>query len=139
MTDIIANIYILVTGSRNWTDEDFIYQKLDQALIDMEATNSHYICLIAGGAEGADRIARNWAYDRNFSIDYREFPAEWDTYGRSAGPKRNQKMVDWAAIALTEPHSRITVRAFQIGNSPGTADCLRRAKAAGLHGIRYSI
>jgi len=44
---------------------------------------------IQGGCKGADSIAKQIAIDNQ--IDYVTYQAEWDRYGRRAGPLRNQK------------------------------------------------
>ena len=48
--------------------------------------------IIHGAAAGADAMAGRYA--RENDIECREFPAEWERYGRSAGYKRNQQMLD---------------------------------------------
>ena len=48
--------------------------------------------IIHGGATGADSLAERWAKEN--SIPTRVFPAEWETYGRAAGPIRNTKMLE---------------------------------------------
>lgn len=76
--------------------------------------------IIHGAARGADRLAGQWAFSNG--VDTEEYPADWKTYGRGAGPKRNQRMLDEAAPDL--------VVAFPGGK--GTADMVRRARAAGV-------
>lgn len=66
--------------------------------------------LIAGGAAGADSLAADWAAYRNVKAQI--FRADWENEGRSAGPKRNQRMIDEG-----KPHMVI---AFPGGR--GTAD-----------------
>jgi len=58
------------------------------------------------------------------------FPADWKSYGKGAGPIRNQLMLDEGKPDL--------VLAFHndISSSRGTADMIRRAKK---HGISYEI
>lgn len=46
-----------------------------------------------GMASGVDTDAYKAA--KNCSIDIFEFPAEWDKYGKSAGPRRNRQMLDF--------------------------------------------
>lgn len=50
------------------------------------------------------------------------FPADWGTYGKSAGPIRNNHMAEYAAALIL----------VWDGTSRGSADMLRRAKAHGL-------
>lgn len=51
-------------------------------------------------------------------------PADWKKHGKAAGPIRNQSM-------LTE-HKPDLVIAFPLGESKGTRDMIRKAKAAGI-------
>ena len=77
---------ILVTGSRDWWDVDYIHEVLDEYL---DCCN---ITLMSGDCpKGADVIAINYACFRGWDIDL--YPAQWDEYGRSAGYVRNYEMV----------------------------------------------
>ena len=76
--------------------------------------------VIHGGARGADTVAARWA--EAHSLEVVKFPADWQRHGRAAGGIRNQQMLD-------EGHPDAVV-AFPGG--VGTADMVRRAKAAGL-------
>src|ERR1700744_6520632 len=44
--------------------------------------------IIAGGGQGIDSTAKQMALE--YGLDYREFPAEWEKYGKAAGPIRNK-------------------------------------------------
>ena len=46
-----------------------------------------------GMASGVDNDAYQAA--KNAGVDIFEFPAEWDKYGKSAGPRRNRAMLDF--------------------------------------------
>ena len=50
------------------------------------------ICIISGGADGADKLAEDWAVI-NY-CQWKTFPADWRRYGKAAGPIRNQQMID---------------------------------------------
>jgi hypothetical protein len=76
--------------------------------------------IIHGGATGADTLAQAYANDR--VIPTLVFKADWDKYGRAAGPKRNAAMLKQGKPDL--------VIAFPGGK--GTADMVRRAEAAGV-------
>lgn len=106
---------VLVCGGRNFANiakaEHFLTLIHDRR---------HITLLIEGGAAGADKIAREWAVKNG--IEVKTFPANWDALGRRAGPVRNQQMIDEG-----KPQG---VVAFPGG--PGTADMIRRAKAAGI-------
>ncbi len=68
---------------------------------------------------GADRVADAWA-KRNM-MPVKSFPADWDQFGKGAGPRRNQQMVD------TKPNYCL---AFPGG--AGTRDCVQRCEDAGI-------
>ena len=110
---------IMVTGSRHHTDGDLIWGTLDD-IVDGFAGSNH-VCLIEGGAPGADRIARLWAQARFFEVQ--TFMADWNKHGKAAGPIRNQQMVD------QKPDY---VAAFPLPDSRGTWDAIRRAESAGI-------
>ncbi len=75
--------------------------------------------IISGGAPGADTLAEVAAAELNLETTI--FPADWERYGRSAGPKRNLQMLD------TEPD---LVIAFAGGR--GTAHTVRHALKRGI-------
>jgi hypothetical protein len=108
-------ISVLVCGGRDYRDFDRVMDTLD--LIHCKR-RIHRI--IHGGASGADKYAEVWA-SRNDIICSR-YPAQWDRYGKEAGPLRNQQMIDQEKIDM--------VLAFPGGR--GTADMIRRATEAGL-------
>lgn len=112
---------VLVCGGRDYADQATLFGALDM-LAERGPINS----IIQGGASGADKLARMWAITRNEHID--EYPADWRTHGKAAGPIRNQRMLDEGKPDL--------VMAFPGGR--GTADMVRRAKAANLHVIEVT-
>lgn len=81
------------------------------------------VTIITGGATGADSAAEDWAAVNWTDLQvYRIKPSEWLKYGKAAGPHRNQRMIDEGEPDL--------VVAFPGGK--GTADMVKRAKAAGI-------
>lgn len=119
---------ILVCGGRDLTDWSWFRDRMEEIasecfprLEEDEYGNFLYgVKIITGGARGADRLAYNWAVV-NWT-DYQEFPADWQKYGKAAGPIRNQQMLDEGKPDL--------VVAFPGGR--GTADMVLRAKLAGV-------
>lgn len=57
--------------------------------------------VVSGGADGADRLGEKWA--RSLDIPVKRFPANWTLYGRSAGPRRNAEMADYADAVVLFP------------------------------------
>lgn len=105
---------ILVTGSRDWTNEAVIWSA-------MEAEYADGCTYIVGDCPtGADAIAYEyWSTTLASTSSMDRHFANWAKHGRAAGPMRNQKMVD------ERPD---IVLAFNKDNSTGTADCVRRAQ-----------
>ncbi len=106
---------ILVTGGRDFRDK----AKVDHALNDIDRANG-ITTLIHGGASGADTLAGMWA--KEWGVTEWVHPADWAKHGNAAGPIRNQDMLERGKPDL--------VVAFPGGR--GTADMVRRAKAAGV-------
>lgn len=61
----------------------------------LDRLNYSIVEVVSGCAPGADAGGEEWAKMRNIPI--KRFPAEWDRYGRSAGPLRNEAMAKYLA------------------------------------------
>lgn len=113
---------VLVCGSRDWNNIQSIekeFKKLPQGSIII-----HGAC-----PTGADAIAEKLAMKYGFPI--RRYAADWDKEGKSAGPKRNSKMIksehvggDPITIGLAFTHDLVRSR--------GTKDCVEKARKAGI-------
>jgi len=97
-----------------------------------------YDVVIEGGAPGIDFIAGGIA--DAMGIKHTEIKADWLKHGKSAGPKRNQLMLDELLSYARTDGADISVLAFHsdLANSKGTGDMVRRAKAAGVDVRVYS-
>ncbi len=104
---------ILVCGSRHYSN----LTAVKAALVKHKPT-----VVIEGGARGADRLAREAA--KALGVPVETYEADWAQYGKAAGPKRNQRMLDEGKPDL--------VLAFPEADSRGTWDMVRRAWAAGV-------
>lgn len=112
---------VLVCGGRGFLDEDFLFRQLDAF---HQSNDGPITVLMHGKARGADTFAGRWAKLEG-GITVLEFDItkkEWDTLGPSAGPLRNQRMLDKG-----DPD---VVLAFKGGK--GTLDMVNRARAAGV-------
>lgn len=105
---------VLVTGGRNFADDNKLFAFLDG--IHAVSPITH---LIHGGAYGADGLANCWAVSR--SIPVTVYPADWAKFGRAAGPRRNAEMI------ASKPDLVVAT----IGGN-GTANCVRQAREAGI-------
>lgn len=116
---------ILITGSRNWLDVGVI----DEVLNRYNNYNPTSHTLITGCCPtGADKMAEDIASKLGWTIE--RHAAEWDKYGKRAGPIRNQKMVDSGAdICL----------AFILNESKGATHCSNAAEKAGIKVTRWRV
>lgn len=78
---------LAVIGSRDFNDYILLSMELD---IIVQQNNINTI--ISGGARGADYLAKEYAINNN--LMYKEFPADWNKFGSSAGFIRNKDIVD---------------------------------------------
>jgi hypothetical protein len=102
---------VLVCGGRDYSD----YEKVKEVLDGIRPTE-----IIHGNARGADTLGGDYA--RSNGIECREYPADWDAYGRRAGYVRNSQM-------LVEGRPELVV-AFPGGK--GTEMMIKLAKSAGV-------
>ena len=107
---------ILVCGDRNWNDAI----PINNALLQYDAKVD---IIIHGGARGADSIAGYVAKQLGFQV--RVFPANWDLYGRAAGPIRNRQMLNEKPDLVLAFHS-------DIERSKGTKNMVMIARKAGV-------
>jgi hypothetical protein len=117
-------VRILVTGSRTWTDRETIAWVLQHWCPCPEIST-----LVHGAATGADSIAAECGEELGMTVEPHPVKREqWRIAGKRAGHLRNQYMVDLGADLCL---------AFQVGDSSGTADCVRRAHAAGIRVVHF--
>jgi hypothetical protein len=85
---------VLVTGSRDWYDQQTIWDAL--ATVARELPADRDLVLIHGACpSGADHMAHEWA--RGFGAVIEAHPANWAINGKRAGFIRNQRMVNLGA------------------------------------------
>lgn len=114
---------VLVCGGRDYRDSQRAFAVLDE--LHRQGEGNRITQLIEGGANGADRLGREWAEARK--VPFQTVHADWAAHGRAAGPIRN------AAMLALRPD---LVVAFPGGR--GTADMVRRSKAAGVRVLDVS-
>lgn len=109
---------IIVTGGRDFEQEELLNSVLDAIL----STEGRDIVIVHGAnPRGADAMASRWA--KLHGVQEEPHPADWQTYGKKAGPIRNQLMIDLGADEVV---------AFPWATSRGTWDCVIRANKAGI-------
>lgn len=103
----------IIAGSRDIIDYGLVTEAMNR--IDWDVTE-----IVSGGARGIDTLGERWASDNNVSLKI--FPADWDTYGKAAGPIRNAQMAKYADALV----------AIWDGKSRGTSNMIGEAKDLGL-------
>lgn len=78
---------VIIAGSRSITNFKLVSEILD-------ANYSYISEVVCDGARGVDNLGKLWAENNNIPI--RLFPADWNTFGKSAGYKRNVEMAKYA-------------------------------------------
>ena len=112
---------ILVTGDRNWDDVETTFKALEPF--------PKNTILVHGACRGADNTCAAIAEVLGFIV--RPYPADWQRYGRGAGPIRNQQMID-VENKVDEPIDLCLAFHNNISGSRGTADMIKRAMKAGV-------
>lgn len=106
---------VLVCGSRH-CPQKIVFDTLNLLACDWP----YEVTIIAGAARGADTHAADWAGVNQKGLI--EFPADWNTHGKAAGPIRNTQM-------LREGKPDLVI-AFLAPNSRGTANMISQAEKA---------
>ena len=109
--------YLLVVGSRGFHNYTLLSIYLDKCINEKKD-----ICIVSGGAKGADELAKQYAISHK--LEYKKFKADWKTYGKSAGYRRNEEMHKF----ISENNRERKVIAFWDGKSKGTQHNFELAK-----------
>lgn len=116
---------VLVCGGRDFTDRAFVWAVLDHIKPSF---------LVTGGQgkkrpnKGADLEAEMFA--RTHQVDFDVVHADWDAFGRSAGPRRNSEIL----IRYPDLHWAV---GFPGGK--GTTDMLEKSRRAGLEVVAFEF
>lgn len=129
-------IRVIVAGGRDFDDKYLMMDNLMEWILDVYLkylpTNEKVVLeFITGKARGADTLGEMFA--RAYGYKVKEFPADWDKYGKSAGYIRNKQMAEYAA------ESNGVLFAFWDGKSKGTKSMIDLATKYGLevHVVNY--
>lgn len=110
---------VLITGCRHWCGPDMA----ESVVARLIAKYGPAITIVHGAAKGIDQSFAEAC--RELGIKDEPHPADWDRYGKAAGPRRNSEMLAAGADMVVAFHRDLM-------RSRGTLDMVRQALAAGV-------
>lgn len=105
---------IVVAGCRDY--ENYGEAKAYVEMCIEKIRKKYTLIFLSGGCKGADMLGEKYANENGFLIE--RYPANWQKYGKVAGPKRNLQMVKACDYVIC----------FWDGKSRGTASMISYAK-----------
>ena len=106
---------VIIAGGRHFDNYDLLCRKADKIL-----SRQGEVEIVSGAAKGADKLGERYAEERGYKIT--RFPADWGTFGNSAGYRRNVEMAVYGDALI----------AFWDGVSKGTAHMIDIARTHSL-------
>lgn len=85
---------ILIASSRDFNDYEKAKHHINYYIKNIK--NNFELIFVSGGCQGADMLGERYAQENGYKIE--RYNAEWEIYGKSAGPKRKEKWRLSAAI-----------------------------------------
>lgn len=116
---------LLVCGSRTYGTRRLQERNMRQVIEKLAPEK-----IVHGGSRGADELAHGIA--DHLGIDVQVFEANWEKYGRSAGPIRNKTM-------LKLGHPDLVAAFFDGKRTRGTANMVKLAQAAAVDVVEYGL
>jgi len=83
----------IIAGCRGFNDYNLLKEKVDYYRKDHVITE-----VVSGTARGADYLGEEYANENGIPI--KSFPADWENYGKAAGPIRNRQMAEYADVLI---------------------------------------
>jgi len=118
MYDMSNTMKVIICGDRNATFytcgkqvKDFVYSLPSSTII------------IHGGCRGVDQISGKYSHERGLACEV--YSANWNKYGKGAGPIRNKLMLDQNPDLVVAFHP-------DINSSKGSKNMINIAKAKGV-------
>ena len=90
---------VIVAGGRDYSDYNAVKTKLDNFRSTLKPGTE--INIISGGAKGADNLGERYASENKLGIQ--RFKADWNEYGKAAGPIRNADMAAEGDVLIAFP------------------------------------
>lgn len=120
---------VVITGSRHTKNHHLVLMKLYPYIAWVLTPGQHDSMRFLHGdcKTGADAIADTLLHDFDMGGLIDRYPADWQKYGRRAGPVRNHEMISACSVGdevLAFPHT--------VEQSRGTENCIAEALRARL-------
>ena len=109
---------VIIAGCRNYNNYAEAKKFIDLYLKELKKNCD--IIIVSGGCTGADTLGERYAAENNIKVE--KHPANWDKYGKRAGPVRNKEMAQISDYLIC----------FWDGKSTGTSSMIRYARIFGL-------
>ncbi len=103
---------VIIAGTRSFRNDAVVREAIKQSGFPITE-------IVSGGSKGVDESAERIAAEN--AITLRQFPANWQQYGKGAGPKRNLEMSVYAdaLISVWDGESRGTKHMIEIMRRAG--------------------
>jgi len=125
----MSQIRVAVTGGRDYgrydptvpaklkkkrsREFDYVWKYLDR----FKQRNAHHeLRFCVGDATGVDSVVRDWCIENG--VRCKRFKANWKKFGKSAGPRRNRRMLDKFKPTML----------LEFPGGSGTANCVAEAR-----------
>ena len=105
---------VVVAGCRDYNNYEQAREFIEFCISKIKKENE--IVFLSGDCRGADALGIRYAKEGRFTIEH--YPAEWQKYGKIAGPKRNEIMAQRCDFVIC----------FWDGKSRGTRSMIDLAK-----------
>ena len=79
---------VVIAGCRDYNNYAEAKAFLDLCLCNLRKEND--LVILSGAAAGADLLGERYAAENGYAVE--RYPADWNRYGKSAGPRRNKQM-----------------------------------------------
>ena len=124
---------LLVSGWRELPPIGFVEDKLKERYWQILSEDDAYeVEIVVGDAWGVDKVIRDWC--KLNGIKHKVFYADWNGFGRAAGPIRNKEMIDYSLEA-----DAYELFAFPHRTSIGTKDMIEQCYSVGINVTKFEI
>ena len=121
---------LIICGGRGFSDYELLKLIADN-LLEKHDLSPDEVEVISGHCDGADKLGERYADEHSMKCAI--FPAEWQKYGKCAGPIRNTQMIEYAFDAELP-----MVIAFMNERTRGTMDTVKKAEKKGFEVVKIA-